>query len=223
MFDAEALIGPGMTDDGRWYPGVDYPVHSIPRHVMPLTTPPERAEPHLDHVIPERRDTARVCRHGVVGEVARDDAFQPFPLFGDALVQAVPHLLLDLREFGSHAFAHGLPLEQELAAVALRTDVRKAQEVKRFPCAPLRVHPVRLRVSAERDQAGFLRMQLQREHRQPFPQIVKETAGIRLVLEAGDRVIRVADHDHVPLGMAFPPLFYPEVIDVMQVDVRQQR
>ena len=43
------------------------------------------------------------------------------------------------------------------------------------------------------------------------------------VLEADDRAVRVADHDHVPMGMAVPPLFYPEVINVMRVDIRQQR
>ena len=35
MSDVEALIWPGMADDSRWYPGVDDPVHPLPRHIMP--------------------------------------------------------------------------------------------------------------------------------------------------------------------------------------------
>ncbi len=169
MSDVEALIWPGMADDSRWYPGVDDPVHPLPRHIMPLAATPERLQPHLDHMIPEYRDTTRVCRHGVVGEVACHDAFQPSPLFGYALVQAMPHLLLDLREFGPHPFAHGLPLEQELAAVALRADVREAQEVKRSQPSWFRIRPIRFCVPSERDQAGFPRVQFQFKRRQPLP------------------------------------------------------
>jgi len=223
MFDVEALIRPGVADDSRRYPGVDDPIHPLPRHIMPLAAPPERLQPHLDHMIPERRDAPRVCRHGVVGEVARHDAFQPFSLFGYALMQAVPHLLFYLCEFGPHTFAHGLPLEQELAAVAFRADMREPQEVESSqpPCP--RVRSVRLRVTSERDQAGFLRVQFQPKLCQPFPQIVEEPASVRLVLEADDCVIRVADNDRIPAGMTLAPLLHPQVIDVVQIDVRQQR
>jgi hypothetical protein len=120
MFDTEALIRPGVADDSGRYPDVDDPVHPSPRHIMPLAAPRERRHPHLDQMIPERQETPRICRDGVAGDVARHDAFQPFALFGDALVPAVPHPLLDLREFGPHAFSHDLPPEQEFAAVALR-------------------------------------------------------------------------------------------------------
>ena len=43
------------------------------------------------------------------------------------------------------------------------------------------------------------------------------------MLEADDRVIRVADRDRIPPGMAVSPLFDPKVIDVVQVDICQQR
>src|SRR5271154_7209102 len=187
MFDVEALIGPGMADDGGWYPGVDDPVHALPRHIMPLAAPAKRPQPHLDQMIPERRDTARVRRHGMVGEVARHDAFQPLSLFGYALVQAVPHLIPYLRELGLHPFAHGLPLELERAAPAFRADMRGAQEVESSQphCRPVR--PIRLRVSSEWDQAGFLRVPFQFKLCQPVSEIVEEALSVRLVLEADDR------------------------------------
>jgi hypothetical protein len=112
----------------------------------------------------------------MVGEVARHDAFQPLSLFGYALVQAVAHLLADLREFGSHAFAHGLPLELELAAPAFRADMRKpslacsvAQEVEGSQPSRFHVRPIHLRVSSEWDQAGLLRVQFQLKLCQPYP------------------------------------------------------
>jgi hypothetical protein len=78
-----------MTDAGGRYPGVDDPVHAIPRHAMPLAAPPERAKPRLDHVVSERRQATPVGRHGMVGEVACHDAFQPLSLIGDAIHQFI--------------------------------------------------------------------------------------------------------------------------------------
>ncbi len=83
-------------------------------------------------------------------------------------IQAVPHLLFHLREFGLHAFAHGLPLEQEFAAVAFRADMREAQEVKSFHPSCCHVWMVCFRISAERDRAGFLRVQFQSGLCQPL-------------------------------------------------------
>ena len=47
--------------------------------------------------------------------------------------------------------------------------------------------------------------------------------GIGLVFKAGDDVIGIAHQDDVPLGMVASPPLSPEIEDVMQVDVRQQR
>jgi hypothetical protein len=105
----------------------------------------------------------------VVGEVARHDAFQPFSLFGYALVQTVPHLLFYLCEFGPHTFAHGLTLEQELAAVAFRADMREPQEVKSSQPSRFRARSVGFRVTSERDQAGLLRVQFQLKLCQSYP------------------------------------------------------
>src|SRR5258708_33816009 len=87
--------------------------------------------------------------------------------------------------------------------------MREAQEVKSSRPSGLRVRPIRYRVSAKRDQAGFLRMQFPLKLRQPFPQVVQEATSVRLPLEADDRVVRGADHDHIPVGMAVCPLICP--------------
>ena len=110
-------------------------------------------------MVSERRQPALVRRHGVPGEVARHGAFQPLSLIGDALVLASFRFLFDLREFGPQPFAHTLPPELELAAPGLRRDVREPHEVEGFRSPEALPAVVRLGEPAERDQAGFLRMQ----------------------------------------------------------------
>jgi len=49
-----------------------------------------------------------------------------------------------------------------------------------------------------------------------------ETACISFVFESENTVVSKADDDHVPAGVAFPPLLRPEVEHVVQVDIGQQ-
>ena len=77
------------------------------------------------------------------------------------------------------------------------------------------------RSSAEADQLGFLRVQGEVEQARPFLQVMQERLRFMLVLEADDRIIRVADHDHVSGSLAASPLVDPQIEYVVQVDVRQ--
>jgi hypothetical protein len=43
------------------------------------------------------------------------------------------------------------------------------------------------------------------------------------MLEADDEVVGVPDHDHVARGLAPSPALGPEVEDVVEIDVREQR
>ena len=47
--------------------------------------------------------------------------------------------------------------------------------------------------------------------------------GVRLVLEADDDIIGIADDDHVARGLAPSPALRPEIEHVVQVDVGEQR
>ena len=53
------------------------------------------------------------------------------------------------------------------------------------------------RSSAEADQLGFLRVQGEVEQARPFLQVMQERLRFMLVLEADDRIVRIADHDRV--------------------------
>lgn len=66
-------------------------------------------------------------------------------------------------------------------------------------------------------------MDLQPELRQPFPKLSQEPLSFRPVLESDHEIIGVADHDHVPLRHFLAPDLCPQIENMMQVHVRQQR
>ena len=66
-------------------------------------------------------------------------------------------------------------------------------------------------------------MQRQRELLQPFAHRFEEAPGVGLVLEADDDIVGIAHDDHVARSLAPSPAVGPEVEDVVQVDVGQQR
>ena len=66
-------------------------------------------------------------------------------------------------------------------------------------------------------------MQTQCKLGQPFPQIGQKSLAIPLVLKSHHAVIGKAHYYHVTLGMTSAPLIDPQVIDIVEVEVRQQR
>src|SRR6185295_14126256 len=69
----------------------------------------------------------------------------------------------------------------------------------------------------------FIRMQFQPELPQALPPVLEELLRIRSMLEPQHRVIRIADHDYFSRGLLRPPVLYPEVENIMQVDIREPR
>ncbi len=75
----------------------------------------------------------------------------------------------------------------------------------------------------ELDQPGLVGVQLQTELRESLTKVGKEPPRVLLVLEAGDNVVRKTHNDHVAVREATSPLLHPQVEDVVQVHVREQR
>jgi len=101
--------------------------------------------------------------------------------------------------------------------------VREAKKVKRLRLAETACPSVLRRVASEFNEPRLLRMQRQGERRQTCPHVLQKPLGIGLVLETHDNIVGVAHHDDPSKGMAFPPLVRPQIEDVMQIKVRQQR
>src|SRR5208283_5675731 len=111
----------------------------------------------------------------------------------------------------------------EIATAGLVAYEHETEELEGFRLRPSALLAVLHREAAELDQACLVRMQRQRELLQPFAQRVPEAAGVVPALEADDDVVAVPHHDHVARGLAPSPALGPEIEDVVEIDVGEQR
>ena len=175
------------------------------------------------HLCPEGPDGPDVAGHRVVGHVAAYHAAQPPPLLRDGLVPALLELVFDLFQLCPHPLRDRDPPDLETPRPGLPADVREAEEIGRFrlPGAPRR--PAHGREPAELDQARLARVQLQAESREPVAEVPQELPGVSQMLEPGDEVVGEAHDDHVAARVPPPPPIGPQVKDIVEIDVRQQR
>jgi hypothetical protein len=73
------------------------------------------------------------------------------------------------------------------------------------------------------DQARLLGIEPQTKLGQTLRQVPLEPLGVRAMLKPNDGVVGVPDDEHVTAGVPRSPLLGPEIEDVVQVDVREQR
>ena len=66
-------------------------------------------------------------------------------------------------------------------------------------------------------------MQLQSELPQAFPPFLEEPLGIGTVLKPQNTIVSITDHADFPGGPMLPPVLYPKIENVMQINVREQR
>ena len=66
-------------------------------------------------------------------------------------------------------------------------------------------------------------MDLQPELRQPLPKLFQKPLRFRPVLESRYEIVGVADHYHLAFRHFLAPDLRPQIEDMMQVHVRQQR
>src|SRR5579863_2124916 len=77
----------------------------VPGGPILLAASLQRAPPKVGDVVPERLECPTVRRYCMIFKEAGYDLPQPLSLFGDRLVPAPSHFLLDFLEFRSHAVA----------------------------------------------------------------------------------------------------------------------
>ena len=126
-------------------------------------------------------------------------------------------------ELGPHPFRVGGPLELEAPLPGLPARVREAKKAERLRLAKTPRRPSLGGVPAELDQARLLGVQLQAELREPVAKIRPEPLGVIPILEPHHDVVSEANDDHVTARVPSSPLVGPEVEDVVQVDVPEQR
>ena len=124
-----------MGYPGPGEPAVCQPVHQSPCCAVSLATPAQGATPKIDEMMTERRKSARVCWHGVIGKEASNHRPQPRALFSHALVPTPSEVRPDLQQLRLLPIAPRMPGEQEAALPCARADMGKAQEVERLRLA----------------------------------------------------------------------------------------
>src|SRR6516165_6970397 len=138
-----------------------------------------------------------VGRYGMVGEEASDQLLEPGPLLGDRFVHAPSQFLLDPPERCPHAIAPCCSFDKVLPTAVAFTDEGKAKKVEGLRFSEPASGSSFRREAAELDQAGLVRIERKRELLEPLAHIVPEAPGVRLVLEADDKVSGVREfHPH---------------------------
>src|SRR4029077_1036085 len=96
-------------------------------------------------------------------------------------------------------------------------------EVERLRLTEASSTAVRNRVPTKLDEPRLIGMKVQTKASEPRLEIGKELLCFVPVLEANDGVVRVAHDNNVAGGASLPPLVDPLIIDMMEVNVRQER
>src|SRR6478752_5300106 len=213
----------GAHDAGRRQPCRSDPVVPVPSHSVTLAAAPKRLEPVSPDLVTEGRGRVDVAWHGVVVQVTPHYTRQPASLFGNGPVSAPPKLNLQLLQLCRHPLFDGDAPEPETSVPGLPTQVGKAQKVERLRFPEPVLLPVLRRETAELDQTGLVRMQLQIELREPCMKLAQEPSRIIEVLEPDHEVVGEPGDDHVAPGVPIPPVPDPQVENVMEVHVSEQR
>src|ERR1700710_3011905 len=87
----------------------------------------------------------------------------------------------------------------------------KAKEVESLRLPLTQVLTLLSRMAAEADQPGLVRVQRQIERAHSLLQFLQEGSCLVFMLEAEDRVVRIADYDHVPGGFGPAPAMDPQI------------
>lgn len=101
--------------------------------------------------------------------------------------------------------------------------MREPEEVERFWFTFSPAGAVFGCEAAELHQSGFLRMYRESELLQSALHGYTKALSVDSLVEPDDYVICVSDHDHIACGMAASPLMRPQIEDVVEVYVCQQR
>jgi hypothetical protein len=73
------------------------------------------------------------------------------------------------------------------------------------------------------DQARFLGMKLKPERPEASPHVCWKCSAISLMFEPCDQIVGVPDDNHVSMRVSVTPLLGPEIEDVVEIHVCQQR
>src|SRR5512132_476361 len=101
--------------------------------------------------------------------------------------------------------------------------MREAQELERLRAPEAALCSLLGGEPPQADQARLVGVERQPEPGQTIGQVLAESLGVGLMLKPQHDVVGVPDDDHLTAGVPSAPVLSPEIEDVVQVDVGQQR
>src|SRR5208282_4998139 len=208
---------------GRRQPAADEPLHSFPQDATFLAPSSEDVVPEVAHGETKVSQSVPVARHSEVSDVPAHHGLQPLANFRNRVMHAPPQLDFHLLQLGLHAFANRLPKHQKPSPFRLPANVLEAEKIEGLRLAQTEALSVRRRVASELDKPRLLRVQFQLELLHSFFQFRPEPFGLVFELESNHDVVGVTHHDHIAVRPLLAPCLNPEIEDVMEVDIRQQR
>src|SRR6202035_2415824 len=128
---------------------------------------------------------------------------------------------LDGSKRRTHPLRHGSTLYDEVALGCRRTVVREPKKREGLWFALATLLPINLREPTKLDQSRLLRMEFQREARQPFPKLPQEPLRVFAPLKADHQIVGVADEYHLSARHLPAPCLNPKVEYIVQIHVRQ--
>src|SRR5208282_2985658 len=212
-----------MTDARPGQPPRSEVIDPVPCALILVAAPTKNAAPKIDDMVAEGRQGGPVVGHAVVLEISAHHTGQPLALFGNGCMHPPSKLLLDGLKLGPHPVATRTPPDLETPRAGASTDVGKAEEVKGFRFAKPMGFALGRRKAAKLDQSGLVRMERQGVFRHALFEVRQKPYGLGATLEPHDGVVGVSHDDHLASGVACSPLLDPEVENIVEIDVGQQR
>ena len=224
MSDEEPLFRPWMEDARIWQVAICDLFHSAPWQSMLLTSTSDGAEPTIDYVMPKRCDRRRTHWHRVIREPATQDLAEPYALSLYAIMASCSKMFLYLPQLRSHPFAHRCPSKHETAAASPgRAVMRESEKIERLRLPKASSLTACYCMPSELDEPRLIGMKTEPKLRKASREVREEPLRVLRMLEADDRIVRIADDDHLTRRLALAPPADPQVIDIVEVDVSEER
>jgi hypothetical protein len=99
----------------------------------------------------------------------------------------------------------------------------KTQEVKRLRFAGTTISSIMFRKAAKLDNPRLIGMQLKPKPHKSLAQFRQKPLCFLSMLKASNKVISKANEDYLSVRLLPPPSLDPEVENIMEIDIRQQR
>src|SRR5579885_360664 len=222
--DAHAAQRKRMIETRQRQPAGHETPQALQGDAASLVTARKRSIPKPAHLKPEGRERGEVHGHAVVAKVPTDDRAQPLAHFRGGILHAPPKVSFHLLQLGLQPLAHRQPQHRKHSVASLpHADMREAEKVERLRFSLSASLPVADRKWTKLQQPRLLGMQFELELTESLLKLRPEPLGIRPDLKAQHDIVRESHDDHVAARSLPTPRLDPQVKNIMEVDVRQQR